>query len=130
MTQFELPKIYARRGPGSSGQRDLQPDRRAAAGRGAEQDDPDCIFPSSLDGPQRPWNPEGSAVPGLEGLFGMTVLKPDFDRESLLCIAPPPVPAETRAGLTFSPSFRIGLDPVRVAFRRMRGQIPVWRFRN
>lgn len=55
-------------------------------------------------------------MPGLEGLFGMTVLKPDFDRESLLCIAPYTGAGGDARGLTFSPSFRIGLDPVRVAF--------------
>lgn len=117
VTQFELPKIYhdARRGTyylvSATCNRidERQPDEELSKTIRLH-------LSSSLDGPWRPWSPEGSAVPGLEGLFGMTVLKPDFDRESLLCIAPYTSAGGDARGLTFSPSFRIGLDPVRVAF--------------
>ena len=47
----------------------------------------------------------------------MTVLKADFDRNSLLCIAPYTGAGGDERGLTFSPCFRIGLAPVEVVFQ-------------
>jgi hypothetical protein len=117
VTQFELPKVYydARQETYylisatctriDERQRDEEVDKTIR-----------LHLSSSLDGPWQPWSPQGSALPGLDGLFGMTVLKADFDRRSLLCIAPYTDAAGADLGLTFSPCFRIGLDPVEVVF--------------
>ena len=122
VTQLELPKIYhdARQGTYYL---------ISATCNRIDERQPDVELSktirlhlsSSLDGPWRPWSPEGSALPGLEGLFGMTVLKPDFDRRNLLCIAPYTGAGGDERGLTFSPCFRIDLDPVRVAFPSYSG---------
>ena len=118
VTQFELPKVYYDAG------RETYYLISATCTRIDEQQ-PDhevdktirLHVSSSLDGPWQPWSPQGSALPGLDGLFGMTVLKADFHRNSLLCIAPYTGAGGDERGLTFSPCFRIGLDPVEVVFQ-------------
>jgi hypothetical protein len=114
-TQFELPKVYHDAPNGQfyllastcnrtdERQRDEEVDKRLRLYRS-----------DSLDGPWLPWSPQGSVLPGLDCLFGMTVLKADFDRRSLLCMAPYTDAAGPDLGLTFSPSFRIYLDSVKV----------------
>lgn len=117
MTQFELPKVYY------DAKHETYYLISATCNRIDERQRDDEVnktirmhLSSSSDGPWRPWSPQGSALPGLEGLFGMTVLKADFERRSLLCIAPYTEAAGSDLGLTFSPRFRIGLDPVEVVF--------------
>ena len=115
-TQLELPKVYhdARAGTyylvTSTCNRldERQPD--------AEVDKRIRLHLSdSLDGPWTPWSAGGSVLPGLDGLFGMTVLQADFVDGSLLCAAPYTDAAGPDLRLTFRPCFRIGLDPVAIA---------------
>lgn len=117
VTQFELPKVYY--DPGQKTYYLISATCTRINERQRDEDVDKTIrlhLSASLDGPWRPWSPQGSALPGLEGLFGMTVLKTDFDRRSLLCIAPYTDAAGPDLGLTFSPCFRIDLDPVSVVF--------------
>lgn len=109
-TQFELPKVYVDDRDGSawlvastcSRLYEKQPD--------AEVDKTIRVYRAgSIDGPWQPWGPEGSAVPGLGTLFGMTVLRPDFTRNRFLCMSPHTDAAGEAEGLTFAPAFR--LDP-------------------
>lgn len=116
-TQFELPKIYFDENEKTywliastcnrlnEGQPDEEVDKTIRLYRA-----------DSLEGPWQTWSPGGSALTGLENLFGMTVLKPDFDRKRLLCIAPYTDAAEDDISLTFSRCFYINLDPVAVVF--------------
>lgn len=111
-TQFELPKIYRDAGSGlyyliastcnriDEQQSDEEVDKRIR-----------LYLSASLDGPWRPCGPDGSALPGLDHLFGMTVLEADFARGSLLCMAPYTVAAGRDLGLTFTSAFRIPAGP-------------------
>jgi len=116
-TQFELPKIYCDENENTfyliastcNRLNEEQPDE--------EVDKTIRLYRSSaLEGPWETWSPVGSALPGLDDLFGMTVLKPDFDRKRLLCIAPYTDAADDKLSLTFSKCFYINLDPVEVVF--------------
>ena len=71
---------------------------------------------SSLEGPWEPWGKKGSVILQSENLFGMTVLKPDFKNDRLLCIAPYTDAAPDELSLTFSRVFYVDLDPVDVIF--------------
>ena len=71
---------------------------------------------TALDGPWEPWGKSGSVILGPENLFGMTVLKADFAKKRLLCIAPYTDAASDGLRLTFSSAFYINLDPVEVLF--------------
>lgn len=109
-TQFELPKIYRNETDGlhcliastcnrtDERQSDHEVDKRIRLYRSR-----------SLDGPWKPWQPEGSALTGLDNLFGMTVLEADFVQDRLLCMAPYTDAAGPQLGLTFAPPFRISL---------------------
>ncbi len=70
----------------------------------------------SLNGPWEMWGKKGSAILWQENLFGLTVLKTDFEKKRLLCVAPYTDAAEERLSMTFSPVFYINLDPVDVIF--------------
>ncbi len=117
LTQFELPKIYHDHRNGtyylvsSTCNRldERQPD--SAVDKTIR-----LHLARSLDGPWRPWSARGSAVPGLAGMFGMTVLAADFERQRLCCIAPYTDAAGEDRSCTFSPCFQINLDPVEVVF--------------
>ncbi len=109
-TQAELPKVYCDRDSDSyylilatcnrqyEGQSDDEVDKRIRIYRS-----------DSLRGPWRACAREGSAIAGLDGLFGMTVLKTDFDRQRLLCIAPYTDAVESDRRLTFAAPFYIDL---------------------
>lgn len=71
---------------------------------------------SSIEGPWEPYGKNGSIILGAEHLFGMTVLKADFAKKRLLCIAPYTDAATNQFRLTFSPAFYVNLDPVEVIF--------------
>ena len=117
LTQFELPKVYFDEKEGAYYLISATCNRLDEQQLDHEVDKRIRLHVShSLDGPWRPWSPKGSVLPGLDGLFGMTVLKAEFDRKSLLCIAPYTDAAGDDLGLTFAPSFRIDLDPVKVVF--------------
>lgn len=69
-----------------------------------------------LRGPWKPWGIHGSRILGPEHLFGMTVIKEDFDQHRLLCISPYTDAAVDSLSLTFSKPFYVYLDPVKVVF--------------
>ena len=71
---------------------------------------------SSIEGSWEPYGKNGSIILGPEHLFGMTVLKADFAKKRLLCIAPYTDAATNQFRLTFSPTFYVNLDPVAVIF--------------
>lgn len=62
------------------------------------------------------WGMDGSILFQQEHLFGMTVLKPDFANQRLLCISPYTEAAAPKLSLTFSKTFYLYLDPVRVVW--------------
>ncbi len=70
----------------------------------------------ALQGPWEPWGINGSRILGPEHLFGMTVIKEDFEQKRLLCISPYTDAAPDFLGLTFSKPFYVYLDPVKVVF--------------
>lgn len=112
-TQFELPKVFHDRRKGlfyllastcnrtDERQRDEEVDKRMR-----------LYLSHSLDGPWQAWRAEGSSLPDLDSLFGMTVLETDFERGSLLCMAPYTDAAGPALGLTFAAPFRIAPGPV------------------
>lgn len=63
-----------------------------------------------------PWESLGDKILGKENLFGVTVLKPDFKNNRLLCMAPYTEAAQKELVLTFAPVFYIYLNPLRVEF--------------
>ena len=65
-----------------------------------------------------PWKSMGEKILGDKNLFGLTVLKTDFDNNRLLCIAPYTEVAEEQLRLTFAPTFYIYLDTLEVEFLR------------
>lgn len=69
-----------------------------------------------FNGPWEPWGKHGGVILGPENLFGMTVLKTDFENNRLLCISPYTEASPDALGSTFSPVFYINLDPVEVIF--------------
>ncbi|NNC69973.1 MAG: hypothetical protein HKN90_04030 [Flavobacteriaceae bacterium] len=63
-----------------------------------------------------PWDSLGDKILGSEHLFGPTVLKTDFRNNRLLCIAPYTDAANDIKSLTFSSTFYIYLDSLKVEF--------------
>jgi len=63
-----------------------------------------------------PWQSLGNKILSDENLFGPTVLKTDFPNNRLLCIAPYTDAADDKQSLTFSPTFYVYLDTLRVEF--------------
>jgi len=70
----------------------------------------------SINGPWEPHGKKGSIILRKENLFGLTVLKTDFENNRLLCIAPYTDAAPKELSLTFSTAFYINLNPVEVLF--------------
>ncbi len=116
-TQLELPKIHY----------DLENDvyylivstcNRLYEGQSDEEVDKNVRLykSSSIHGPWEPWGKKGSIILGSENLFGMTVIKTDFIKNRLLCMAPYTDAAPNQMGLTFAPAFYVELDPVAVLF--------------
>jgi hypothetical protein len=117
LTQFELPKIYHDQRNGTYYLISSTCNRLDERQPDSEVEKTIRLHSAtSLDGPWRPWSDGGSAVPGLDGMFGMTVLKADFERNRLLCIAPYTDAAGKDRSCTLSPCFPINLDPVAVVF--------------
>ena len=63
-----------------------------------------------------PWESLGDKILKKENLFGLTVLKPDFENNRLLCMAPYTEFASIELMLTFAPRFYIYLDNLRIEF--------------
>lgn len=63
----------------------------------------------SLDGPWRASSGQGSVIRELDGLFGLTVLKADFSRQRLLCMAPYTDAVTPELRLTFAAPFLLDL---------------------
>lgn len=63
-----------------------------------------------------PWESLGDKILKKENLFGLTVLKPDFENNRLLCMAPYTEYASTELKLSFAPRFYIYLDNLRIEF--------------
>lgn len=66
-----------------------------------------------IDGP---WESLGDKILGNEHLFGVSILKTDFENERFLCVAPYTEAANVDLMLTFAPTFYIYLNPLRVEF--------------
>lgn len=113
-TQLELPKVYYNKKADLfyliistcnrlyEGQSDKEVDKSVR-----------IYSSSSINGP---WKPLGNKILASENLFGLTVLKTDFENDRLLCIAPYTDAAEKDLRLTFSRPFYIYLDPLKVVF--------------
>ena len=71
---------------------------------------------TSLDGPWEPWGVKGSIVIREEHLFGLTVIKTDFENDRLLCMAPYTDAASEQLSLSFAKAFYINLNPVELLF--------------
>ena len=71
---------------------------------------------SSINGPWEPSGIDGSIILNKEHLFGLTVLKTDFENDRLLCMAPYTDAASDDLSLTFARAFYINLNPVEVLF--------------
>lgn len=65
---------------------------------------------SSLDGPWEPCGQDGSRILKGSNLFGLTVLKTDFENNRLLCIAPYTDVAPNDLKLTFAKTFYLDLN--------------------
>lgn len=63
-----------------------------------------------------PWKSIGNKILGEQNLFGVTILRTDFENNRLLCIAPYTENAKTEDVLSFAPTFYIYLDSLRVEF--------------
>ena len=68
---------------------------------------------NTLEGP---WKSMGDKILSSENLFGPTVLKPDYENNRLLCIAPYTDAVEDSLSLTFSSPFYVYLDSLRIEF--------------
>jgi len=66
-----------------------------------------------IDGP---WKSLGEKILDDENLFGVTILKTDFQNNRLLCIAPYTEAANSNLALTFATPFYIYLDSLKVEF--------------
>lgn len=113
-TQLELPKVYFNKKADLyyliistcnrlyEGQSDKEVDKSVR-----------IYSSSSINGP---WKSLGNKILASENLFGLTVLKTDFENDRLLCIAPYTDAADIDKRLTFSNPFYIYLDPLKVVF--------------
>ena len=113
ITQFELPKVLRVGADGpffliaatcnrvDEGQSDAEVEKRIR-----------LYLAPTLRGPWRPWSAAGSVLPGLDNLFGMTVLTADFAGGSALCMAPYTGAVGPELASTFAPPFRIALPPL------------------
>jgi len=114
-TQAELPKIYFDDAQGiyylivSSCNRfyEGQPD--------SEVDKTIRLYKSnSMRGPWQIAVGNNSAIKGAEGLFGMTVLEPDFANDRLLCISPRTGSDDPTAAFTIGERFYLDLNTAAV----------------
>lgn len=67
----------------------------------------------SIEGP---WESLGDKILNSEHLFGLSILKTDFENNRLLCISPYTDAANDTLSLTFAPVFYVYLDTLRVEF--------------
>lgn len=114
-TQAELPKVYFDEIQGiyylivSSCNRHFegQPD--------SEVDKTIRLYKSgSIRGPWQIAVGDDSAIKGAEGLFGMTVLEPDFANDRLLCISPRTGSDDPTAAFTIGERFYLDLNTAAV----------------
>lgn len=63
----------------------------------------------SLRGPWVPANGQDSLIDGADGMFGMTVLRTDFENNRLLCISPRTSAVDAEQAFTFSETFYLDL---------------------
>lgn len=70
---------------------------------------------SSLEGSWKPCGKEGSLILKGSNLFGLTVLKTDFENNRLLCIAPYTDAAPNKLSFTFSKTFYLDLNTAEVS---------------
>lgn len=110
-TQFELPKIYY----DSAAHRYLLV--AATSNRKSESQDGDEIvkririyYAKALTGPWIPGGKQSSIINGLEQLFGMTVLRANFDEQKLLCISAYTDGVAGDTEQNFAPAFEIDLN--------------------
>lgn len=114
-TQLELPKVY------------FDPDRNvfylivSTCNRLYEGQSDDVVDKSlrlyrsgSIDGPWEAHFDSGSQILKDKFLFGLTVLKTDFSKDRLLCIAPYTESAIEEKSLTFCESFYLDLKSMNV----------------
>lgn len=115
-TQIELPKIYF----------DSVKDRYilivATTTRESESQSDEQVVKrirlytsDSIDGDWVSSGIKDSALEGIDNIFGMTVLKTDFEMQKLYCIAPYTEAASTQDELTFASVFEINLSQIRQA---------------
>ncbi len=69
-------------------------------------------YSDSLNTPWQMAGTEQSDIAGLENLFGMEVLKADFERGALLCMAPYTEMAEENKVLSFAPPFWLDISRI------------------
>jgi len=113
-TQLELPKVLYDEGRGLY-YLIVSTCNRLYEGQSDEEVDK-CVRiykSNSMDGS---WEALGGKILGSENLFGPTVLKTDFHKNRLLCIAPYTDAAEDSLSLTFSRAFYLYLDTLKVEF--------------
>ncbi|MFK7937010.1 MAG: hypothetical protein AB8G22_26075 [Saprospiraceae bacterium] len=117
-TQFELPKIYHNPQEscyyliGATCNRLYEGQSDAEVGKAIR-----LYKSATIDGSWQPWGIDGSIIFQAENLFGMTVLKTDFANDRLLCISPYTEAASDELQLTFSRTFYIYLNPVRIVWQ-------------
>ena len=118
MTQAEVPKIYHDPARGvfhlllsaSDRVREAQPD--------AEVSKQLRLYSgASAQGPWRPWSARDSALPGLDHVFGASVLEADFDAGVLSLVGPISERAKAAEQLTIGPIHHVPLYEPR-ALRR------------
>lgn len=117
-TQAELPKIYY------DEKRDLYYLLISACDRLYEGQADDEVHKqhrlyksTALNGPWAPYHKAGSLLPGLDGLFGASLIKADFDTGEFTFIAPYTEMTDMPQQLTFAPPRTVNIykDPAEIA---------------
>ncbi|GAB3094226.1 hypothetical protein G8770_01890 [Aestuariicella hydrocarbonica] len=109
-TQIELPKIYVDQTRQEYYLVVATCDRLTESQAEHEVEKAIRLYRASQ--PEGPWQPlfsNNGRLPNSDHLYAMTVLKTDFDRRQLLCIAPCAETAGDRLGLSISPAFTLDI---------------------
>ena len=111
MTQAEVPKLYRDTASGDYLLMVSACDRRYEGQPDQEVTHIHRLYRSAvLTGPWQPIGATGSALPGLEGLFGASLIDIDLAQNSLTVLAPYTENAGPDRQLRFAPPVRINLE--------------------